>query len=129
MHGSRADTGLLVRYGHPWPDTAVLTVAGEIDLLSLPQLRHALYDALDEVGTTRVTRLIVDLAEVDFLAACGATLLARVRQRARESGCEVVLVVTDRHVHRVLEITRTLPVLSVYDDVLAAFAAPPADKR
>jgi anti-anti-sigma factor len=53
-------------------DQAVmLTVSGEVDMLSAPQLAEAIRTAL----AAKPAALIVDLSEVDFLASAGMTVL------------------------------------------------------
>ena len=49
----------------------VLTVSGEVDMLSSPQLAEAIQTAL----AAKPTALIVDLSKVDFLASAGMTVL------------------------------------------------------
>jgi anti-anti-sigma factor len=49
----------------------VLTVSGEVDMLSAPQLS----DAIQTVLAARPAALIVDLSKVDFLASAGMTVL------------------------------------------------------
>ena len=49
----------------------VLTVSGEVDMLSAPQLAEAVHTALE----TRPAAVIVDLSKVDFLASAGMTVL------------------------------------------------------
>ncbi len=56
---------------HQVDQAVVLTVSGEVDMLSAPQLSEALHTAL----ATRPAALIVDLSKVDFLASAGMTVL------------------------------------------------------
>jgi anti-anti-sigma factor len=51
--------------------TVVLTVSGEVDMLSAPQLAEAIHTA----AATGPAGLIVDLSKVDFLASAGMTVL------------------------------------------------------
>src|SRR5689334_3430249 len=64
---------------------AVLRVAGEIDLLTVAQLRAALDQAL--AGGRRA--LVVDVREVSFVACAGIGLLVDARCRARHRGARV----------------------------------------
>lgn len=52
-------------------ETAVLTPAGAIDIETAPAFRVA----LDEVVQSGATHVVVDLAELDFLAVIGARCL------------------------------------------------------
>jgi anti-anti-sigma factor len=56
---------------HQVDQTVVLTVSGEVDILSAPQLAEAIHTAL----ATGPAGLVVDLSKVDFLASVGMTVL------------------------------------------------------
>lgn len=65
----------------------VLVVAGEVDLLTAPQLQEALTRALD----SRPTVLLVDLSQVEFLASPGlAALVAAYRDAGKHTELRVV---------------------------------------
>ncbi|BBZ46539.1 STAS domain-containing protein [Mycobacterium parmense] len=56
----------------------VLTVSGEVDMLTSPQLAEAIHTAL----AGRPAALIVDLTKVDFLASAGMTVLVTAQAEA-----------------------------------------------
>jgi len=56
---------------HQVDQAVVLTVSGEVDMLSAPQLADAIQTAL----ATNPAALIVDLSKVGFLASAGMTVL------------------------------------------------------
>jgi anti-anti-sigma factor len=56
---------------HQVDDAVVLTVSGEVDMLSAPQLAEAIRTALSEGPPA----LVIDLTKVDFLASAGMTVL------------------------------------------------------
>jgi anti-anti-sigma factor len=56
---------------HQVDDAVVLTVSGEVDMLSAPQLAEAVRTALAE----KPPALVIDLTKVDFLASAGMTVL------------------------------------------------------
>jgi anti-anti-sigma factor len=56
---------------HQVDQAVVLTVSGEVDMLSAPRLADAIHAAL----TPSPAALIVDLSKVDFLASAGMTVL------------------------------------------------------
>jgi anti-sigma B factor antagonist len=62
--------------------SALLRVAGEIDLLTVAQLRAALDQALARARCS----LVVDAREVSFVACAGVGLLVDTRCRARRLG-------------------------------------------
>ncbi|OBG31285.1 STAS domain-containing protein [Mycobacterium sp. E3198] len=56
---------------HQVDDAVVLTVSGEVDMLSAPQLAEAVRTALAATPPA----LVIDLTKVDFLASAGMTVL------------------------------------------------------
>jgi len=77
---------------------AVVTVAGEIDLASAPQLK----EALDRVAAER-TSVTIDLAEVTFMDSSGLHVLFRFASAANGSG-PVRIVNASRTVLRTMQI-------------------------
>lgn len=102
------------------PDDAVVVhLAGELDLYNAPEVRAALLDVCaEEPG-----RLIVNLAEVDFVdsTALGVLIEARARLANRQS---FLLAAPGRETHRALTISGLDRHLAVHDSVEAALAAP-----
>jgi anti-anti-sigma factor len=56
---------------HQVDQTVVLTVSGEVDMLSSPQLAQSIQTAL----ASKPAALIIDLSKVSFLASAGMTVL------------------------------------------------------
>lgn len=73
--GDSADPATFEVGKHQVDQAVVLTVSGEVDLLSAPQLDEAIHTAL----TTGPAAVIVDLSNVDFLASAGMTVLVTVQ--------------------------------------------------
>ncbi|MGW4487679.1 STAS domain-containing protein [Amycolatopsis sp. NPDC004368] len=70
-----------------WRDRAVVvTVAGEIDLVTAPELDEIVTGVVDEHPEV----LVVDLSEVTFLSSAGLQVLAAAHQRLGERGLRVV---------------------------------------
>jgi len=76
----------------------VVSLAGELDLMTLPSLSELL------ASTTALERtdLVVDLAEVTFMDAASAGLLVRTGALLAERACGLVLRSAQPMVHRVL---------------------------
>ncbi|WP_410631602.1 STAS domain-containing protein [Amycolatopsis sp. cmx-4-83] len=96
----------------------VLTVVGEVDLLSVP--------VLDEAVTARLTAepelLVIDLTDVSFLASVGMTVLLKA-QRDAGPNARVRVVAPERSaVARTLELTGLLDALAVTSTVSAALS-------
>ena len=93
---------LLTITTHPAPpDATVLTVRGEVDMLTSTQLRDRL---LPHVRDT-VPHVIVDLTDVGFFGLAGLTVLVNARQAAMAAGITLCLVASTRPVLLPLTIT------------------------
>ena len=78
-------------------DSVVVTVDGEVDILSGPPIRRALADALDEHDGRPV---VIDLTRVTLLSSTGLAVLVDAHWHAQQRGRSLVLVV-DPDVHAV----------------------------
>jgi anti-anti-sigma factor len=85
-----------------------LVVAGEVDVVSAGRFREYLSGALD----LRPTSLTVDLSGVPFLDSTGLSALVYAHQRARAEGVTLVVADPRPQVHRLLDVTGLLPVLT-----------------
>jgi anti-sigma B factor antagonist len=99
--------------------TAVVTLAGEVDLRFNESLKAILTQEVDDGHN-----LIVDLSSVDFLDSTGLGLfvgvLKRAEERARRLGQEptkLILVITAREVWRTLKVTNLDHVFTIVDRV------------
>ena len=93
----------------------LITVSGEIDLASAPQLEDALTEVTD--GT-----IIADLTDVGFIDSTGLRSLMTARERIAETG-RLLLVFGDGPVKRILDLTRLtdrFEVFSTVDDAAQA---------
>jgi anti-sigma B factor antagonist len=79
----------------------VVSVAGEADMHSAPELERELRDVLRLSGKS----VVVDLVEVGFVDSTVLGLLLRYQPRFRSRGGDLVLVSDDRRILRTLEIT------------------------
>jgi anti-sigma B factor antagonist len=101
-HPQHSATRLLTVTAHPAPpDATVLTVRGEVDMLTSTLLRDRL---LPHVRGA-VGHVIVDLTGVGFFAAAGLTVLVHARQAAVAAGITLCLVASTRPVLLPLTIT------------------------
>jgi anti-sigma B factor antagonist len=101
----------------PHPDTAVLTVRGEIDTLTAPAFTAATEDLLTASGEV----LVMDLTEVRFLASSGLAVLITAAHRAEDRGLRLRLVIGNRAVRRPLEITGTAALFDLHPDLESAY--------
>lgn len=98
--------------------TAVLAVAGDIDMVTAPEFEKHLLTALRE----RPAALVVDLAGVDFLGSAGLTALVAAHQ---EAGVQTRLrvVAESSATARPLQLTgldQEIPVFASRQEALAA---------
>ena len=99
----------------------VVTVVGEIDSATAPQLDELLHTAAAE----RPEHLIIDLEQVTFFSAAGLAALLGARRRADDAECGVYLagILSNRPVTRLLELTELATLFTVYPRAADALAA------
>jgi len=95
-------------------ETAVISVVGDIDLYSSPQLRQTVLDAL---GAGSEGRVLVDLTGVKYIDSSGVASLVEGLQLARRSQVRFGLCGLNRAPRQVLELTRLINVFEVFDTV------------
>lgn len=96
----------------------VIHLVGELDLYNAPDVRVALLELCEE----QPERLVVDLAEVDFVdsTALGVLIEARTKLENRQS---FLLAAPGRETHRALTISGLDRHLSVHETVDSALVA------
>ena len=97
----------------------VLTVVGEVDMMTAPLLRQR----LDEHFGADLAPIVVDLSRVEFFGSTALEVMVDAHQRANAQGRDFVLVAGTRVVRRPLQVTELDTVLAVYDDVNQALEA------
>jgi anti-sigma B factor antagonist len=97
----------------------VVSVRGELDLGTAPELEGPLEDAIGAEAP-----LLIDLSECEFIDSTGIAMIVRAWQRLGEGGNgRVVICSGNEQVRRVLEVTgleREIPVRASRDAALAA---------
>jgi anti-sigma B factor antagonist len=110
-------TEFLTVTAHPVPPSAVvITVRGEVDLVTSPLLRDRLLAHLHDTAP----QMIVDLTKVGFLGAAGLTALLTARQAATAAGITLCVVAHTRPVLLPLTITGLDGVFDIYPDLAQA---------
>ncbi len=106
-------------------DHGVLTISvrGELDLSTAPELEDPLDRALEEPEGS----VLIDLSQCEFIDSTGIALIVRAWQRLQngEDGRTLVICSQNNQVRRVLEITGlelSIPVHTTRDEALAAMA-------
>jgi anti-anti-sigma factor len=101
------------------PPTTVVSVGGELDLTTAPELLQALTALVDD----RRHQLIVELSRLNFCDSSGLSVLVRVKNRLDELGGDVTLAGPTPIVERVLEVSGLAEVFGTYRTVDEALAA------
>ncbi|MDX6257214.1 MAG: anti-sigma factor antagonist [Frankiales bacterium] len=109
--------GLTVSTGQNGPFT-VVTISGEIDIATVPQLRDALETPLHQTDPC----LILDLTDVRFCDSSGLALLVATRRRLPD-GAPLRLAGAQPIVARVFQLTGLTHVLPMFATVSDAVAA------
>ena len=94
----------------------VITVSGEVDLASSPQLDDAIISTLDS-GAKAVA---IDLTDVSFMDSSGLGVIVRGLKRCREAEIDLDLVITNERVLKVFGITgldQVIPIHSSISDI------------
>jgi anti-sigma B factor antagonist len=100
----------------------IVSVAGEVDLHTAPELQRAL-DGIVGLGATSA---VVDLAEVSFVDSTTLGVLFESKGRFTDRGGELIVVAADRRVLRTFEITgidRVFRIERTLADGVAALSA------
>jgi anti-anti-sigma factor len=90
---------------------AVISVAGEIDICTAPDLRAAI-----ETAAGRAFEIWVDLSETTFMDSSGLHAIAQARTRLADANVRLALICPDGPVLRVLRLTG-------FDDMLEIHAS------
>jgi anti-sigma B factor antagonist len=107
-----------LRTARPAPDCVVLSVSGEIDLATAPELESAIASEL----ASRPARLVLDLTGVTFFGSLGLATLVRAAATADDHRAHLA-VVAGRVVRRTMELTRTDRMFTMYVTVADAVSA------
>ncbi|HEX5224312.1 MAG TPA: STAS domain-containing protein [Solirubrobacteraceae bacterium] len=79
----------------------ILTVRGEVDIASAPWLDRELRHAEE----SSPNRIVLDLADLDFIDSSGVCLLMDARRRADSDGRLLALIGVPAHARRLFQIT------------------------
>jgi anti-sigma B factor antagonist len=100
------------------PDGLVVTVTGELDIATVPQVRRILNAAL----ARGVRRVVIDLRPLFFLDSIAVAALLRVAGELGDEGRLAVVVAPDSYIRMLFEIAGLPQCLDVVDTREAAVA-------
>lgn len=99
----------------------LVVASGEIDVAAAPALRERLVDLIAE----GVSKLVLDLEDVDFIDSTGLGVLVGAVRRARSAEGDVRLVCSNSRILKVFDVTgldEVFTIESSVDDAIAATA-------
>ena len=97
----------------------VLTLRGEIDVYTAPQLRQTIVDLVDRGAT----KLVVDMAQVDFLDSTGLGVLVDGLKRTQSHDGSLSIVATQNKILKIFDITglnKAFAIFGTVDDAVGA---------
>jgi len=94
----------------PTEDTAVVALAGEIDVYTSPKVKQEIVDLL----TGGKTKLVVDLSSVEYLDSTGLGVLIGGLKRSREREGDLKLICDNMRILRIFEITGLTKIFDIY---------------
>ncbi len=100
----------------------IVTVAGELDLYTAPDLREAISGLIRE-GTYH---LVTDLTRVEFLDSTGLGVLVSARKKIIAHDGSLQLVCNQDRLLKLFRLTGLINVFAIHDTVEAATAGPEA---
>ncbi|MDN5916760.1 MAG: STAS domain-containing protein [Pseudonocardia sp.] len=102
----------------PGEGRLVVSVQGELDMLTAPQLRR---EVIEQLPTSTV--VVLDLDGVTFLGTSGLAALIELREHTQKSGTQLSLACTERRVLRPLGIAGLHHLFDIHDSVDEALSA------
>ena len=97
----------------PGSDRYAITVSGEVDLASSPELDTAIIAAIESGSSS----LVIDLTDVSFMDSSGLGVIVRGLKRCREADKDLDLVITNERVLKVFGITGLDQVIPIHDSI------------
>jgi anti-sigma B factor antagonist len=100
------------------PSGVVLTVSGELDIGTAPQLRARLTAAID----AGVNRLVIDLYPLDFMDSIALAVMLQARTRLGDAGRMAVVVAPDSYTRLIFEVAGMPHCIEVFETRQQAIA-------
>jgi anti-sigma B factor antagonist len=97
----------------PGSDRYVITVSGEVDLASSPDLDTSIIAAI----ASGAASVVIDLTNVSFMDSSGLGVIVRGLKRCREADKDLDLVITNERVLKVFGITGLDQVIPIHDSI------------
>ena len=98
------------------PGCAVVSVSGELDIATAPQLTEALAEAAAMAGE----RVVVNLLETSFIDSTGLTTLFRAHKDSNGNGFAIVCGPDNVEIRRVIDLMGFDEVFTIHESLMAA---------
>jgi len=100
-------------------DCEIVTINGRIDSYTSPQLS----DALNQITTLNIFKIILDLSDVTYISSAGLRVLIDIQKKCKKNNQgEVVLVNSPQRVYDTLELAGFVALFKFHGDVPSALA-------
>jgi anti-sigma B factor antagonist len=99
----------------------VVTLNGDVDLYTAPELKSELIRLIDRGAT----RIVVDLTSATFIDSTTLGVLLGAFKRLRPAGGELTIVCPDANIRKIFQITLLDRVFAIFDTLDAAIGLPP----
>jgi len=106
-------------------DEFVVTLNGDVDLYTAPELKSELIRLIDGGAT----RIVVDLTSATFIDSTTLGVLLGAFKRLRPLGGELTIVCPDSNIRKIFQITLLDRVFAIFETREAAIAQPPAGSQ
>lgn len=93
-------------------DWAVLAVAGEVDLATVPELERAIKAILDDGSS----KLMIDLSDTSFMDSTGLRVLVMANREFNDGGRDLAILVKPGPISRLLDVSGMHELLRVIAD-------------
>lgn len=97
-------------------NACIITLPKEMLMTETPTLRAAILKQIK----SGITRLIMDLHQVEFIDSSGLSVLISALKQAQQEGGEVILLSPSEGVRALIELTRLHQVFHIYENQSAA---------
>lgn len=100
--------------------SAIVDLHGEIDSFADAALTAAYSEAAGDVTSGKVTRILLNFADVDYINSTGIALIVGVLAQARQAGVPLGAFGLSDHYREIFEITRLSDFITLYGDERSA---------
>ena len=98
-------------------DLIIVAVSGRVDESSWEAFGSALSEAIDQARQAKLDRVIIDLAELDYMSSRGLRALTVAKREGEEHGIMISLAAPNEVMREILAISRYDKLFTITDTV------------